>query len=302
MNEEMKLIKICTSENYYSGHGWNFEKTKKYIFEIGTHLVEIGVFRHYLEGKIKKYVIEMPSSYGCRFGCKYCASSKLKPVDNLTTEQMNELLDFVYENEQFYGKRPLLITFTGIGDLYYTADSVLKSMEYASNKYDDIQFTVSTCNMTEEVLKKLEKISKCCTLRKVQITYIHFTQEVTQNIIPFFEKREYRFEKVVQLMEKSDLKCFRINYLMLKGVNDTIDDFEKFILFILPVKDKIIIRISALNQTQTAVENNLKAVSLEKLHELESLLKEKGISAYVYFAYENDFMNCGQLLTEKRYD
>ena len=44
----LKLVQKVCVENKYSGHGWNFEKTTKYVFRLDDMLLEVGYFEHYL--------------------------------------------------------------------------------------------------------------------------------------------------------------------------------------------------------------------------------------------------------------
>lgn len=76
-NAGMRLKKKITVDNQYSGNGWNFEKTTKYIFEMDNIVLEAGYFEHYMDDEYVKSVVELPVSYGCPAHCGFCAASAI---------------------------------------------------------------------------------------------------------------------------------------------------------------------------------------------------------------------------------
>ncbi len=55
----------------------------------------------------------------------------------------------------------------------------------------------------------------------------------------------------------SDKNYYRINYIMIKDVNDSKEDFDSFCDIVGKVRDKIIVRIAKLNETGTTKRNGL---------------------------------------------
>lgn len=114
----MKLInKICV-DNYYSGSNWDFEKTTKYIFELDGRKMEAGYFEHYKDGSLVKVVLEMPQSYGCPSKCGFCATSGIEEFHVLTAAQLTELFKYLYEDNSLEDHQYVLLTMTGMGDLF----------------------------------------------------------------------------------------------------------------------------------------------------------------------------------------
>ena len=85
----------------------------------------------------------------------------------------------------------------------------------------------------------------------------------------------------------------------MKGINDSKDDFDAFISIFEEVKNKIIVRISKINLTDSCKRNSIISSPIEKMEEFKQQLMENGYNAYLFYSYVNDGMNCGQLITEK---
>ena len=82
-------------------------------------------------------------------------------------------------------------------------------------------------------------------------------------------------------------------------MNDTIEDFNILKNILIEIKDKIIVRISRLNENKSTKRNNLHPTSIEIMKQFKELLSEAGIKCYIFYSEKNDNMNCGQLITEK---
>lgn len=299
----MKEIKRYEIFNKYSGSNWDSEHTTKYIFELRNgKIIEAGYFIHFYGDKEKKRVIELPTSYGCPMKCKFCASSFINDVQQLNADEVLDIYNYIYETQNLKHVYPLFVSMTGIGDLYFTIDLVEKITSSISNDRNDIGFTVSSCFWTESMIKRIENIYNNIKFRAIQITYISYDNRILQNLIGYYTLKyndRPTFQQTVQHMFNSKIQQFRINYLMLKGINDTREDFFKFLSLILPVKDKVIIRISKLNTTKASIVNNISESSIERMGELKLLLDSNGFKAYLFYSVINDGMNCGQLLTER---
>lgn len=293
----MELKRRIVVENYYSGNGWNFEKTTKYIFQLNDMLLETGYFEHYLEDKFVKAVIELPVSYGCPAHCRFCATSAISDFVKLESEQMKQLLDYIWLEQKLDTHDYVLLSITGTGDLYFNFSNVKRFLENLCG-YENLHITVSSCFWTADKLLEAERLSGKLVFRNVQSTYISDRQEILGSIVPAYLHKSANFDEILEYIKDSERKYYRINYIMIKNVNDSEEDFRRFIEKIKPVKDKIVVRISKLNETKATDRNGICPADLEKPRRLESMLMTAGIQCYLFYAEKNDHMNCGQLITE----
>ncbi len=300
----MQIEKTCIqkvekkiTQNAYSGHGWSFEDTIKYIFTIKGNLVEAGFFIHYCDknkSSIIKHVIELSTSYGCPMKCKFCASSNINGISSLTSSELNDIFTYIYKEHNLSSANLVVLTLTGTGDYFYNHDLVMPFLSKIT--YQNIAITVSSVCWTPDTLLMASEIKQ---LRNIQITYISADKEKTTRLIPHLKNVNWSFEDAIHFISNSSLSCFRINYLMIDGVNDSDDDFKNFISMISEIKNKLIVRISKLNETRASQKNSVRPADAERLKSLCNQLNDMNISAYIFCSEVNDNMNCGQLITEQ---
>lgn len=292
-----KCVERIVCENRYSGHGWNREHTEKYLFQDGDITLEAGYFEHYLDDSFVKTVIELPVSYGCPSKCKFCASSNIPGFYPLEAEEMMALFQELYNGHQPRKKGPLLVSLTGIGDLFFNSQSVLSFLQQLS-AYDGVQVTLSSCLWDRALLEQVTWLEPQSTIRKLQITFVSDKPDVLKRIVPAYADRAPNLGEVIDFIKTSDKAYYRINYILMKGINDDLSDFQRLRDALAAVKDKIIVRISKLNETRATERNSLSRADDGKAEELQTWFSSAGITSYIFYSERNDHMNCGQLVTE----
>ena len=88
---------------------------------------------------------------------------------------------------------------------------------------------------------------------------------------------------------------------MINGINDSVKDFFEFIDLFQRVKERIVVRISKLNETEASISNRIRPASSEKMRQFYLILKDNGFNSYLFYSYKNDNMNCGQLINEHQH-
>ena len=304
--EGEKMITLCniyTTTNSYAGSDWNFEKTSKYVFSNGQECIEAGYFIHYFKNgnsmEEMKHVIELPSSHGCLMRCGFCASSQIMNIRVLESEEIYEIFTYIFHYNKLENKKNILVSMKGIGDLYFTLDTVEKVLQKISYNYRDICFSVSSCYWTEEMLKKIEFLQTFINFRTIQVSYITHNVEKLKNVIPYYENIIYDVDAMIQIIKQSNIKEFKINYMLIKGLNDSDDDFAAFISRFEGIKNMIVIRISKVNETQASIKNGIIGASIDRMLEFKKQLLNQDYKAYTFYSYKDDNMNCGQLITEQ---
>ena len=298
----MKEVKRFETWSRYCGSNWDFEHASKYILQLeNNELIEAGYFIHFYNAKIVKNVIELPTSIGCPMQCKFCASSSIPFIRKMSVKEEFLVLDHIYKRETLSVQSPLIISFTGIGDLFFTFNTVERTILDIASINNDIQFIVSSCHWTFEMFKRMEQLYNKVVFRAIQITYISFRKIILHDIIGYCRldpMDNFCFENVIEHIRKSSIPNFSINYLLLSDLNDSRKDFLDFLSLLMPIKDKICVRISKLNITKACKANQISASTLKKMKELKKILEENGINAYLFYTMEDNGIGCGQLLSE----
>lgn len=295
----MRIIDKIYKENKYSGSNWNFEKTEKYIFEDNGKKYEVGYFEHYKDTEFIKSVIELPVSYGCPSKCLFCASSNINVFCQLKEEQMRELFEYVYCMKEMDKFENVLLSVTGMGDLFFNEENVFKFLK-SLKSYKNLSITLSSGFWSSELLRRTVNLNETLPIRFIQLTYIGDDIGTISKLVPIYNKLKLssRLDEFTNFVSKIDAVFFRVNYIAIAGINDSEDSLNNFVEKFRGIKDKVIVRISKLNETNATKRNSLQAVPVEKLENIKSSLLASGFKCYVFYSYENDKMNCGQLVTE----
>lgn len=294
----MRLYKKLYTENCYQASSWNFEIAKKYIFEVDSLFLEASFFVHYLDGVFVKKVIELPSSFGCPMKCGFCASSHISKVTPLSANVIEEIYEYVLSEEGVATNESLVVSFTGMGDLFFTISSVEEVIKSIARYNENAQFTVSSCCWTTGLVERIERLSTEVKFRAIQCSFVSCSSRVVQRVIPFYGNDLFIADNCANLIETSSLNGFRINYIMVNNLNDSDNAFDEFIRIFRRVRANIVVRISKMNETAASKRNGLLPPDISRMMDFNRRLTENGFSSYLFYSAQNDNMNCGQLVTE----
>ena len=100
--------------------------TKKYLFDVLDGNAIETVLMEYHHGK----TICVSSQIGCKMGCKFCASTGIKFIRNLTSGEIVEQILAVQRDEK---TKISNIVFMGIGEPLDNYDNVLKAINILNN-------------------------------------------------------------------------------------------------------------------------------------------------------------------------
>ncbi len=100
--------------------------TKKYLFDILDGNIIESVLMEYHYGKS----VCVSSQVGCKMGCKFCASTGIPFVRNLTA---GEIVEQILAIEQDTGEKISNIVFMGIGEPLDNYDNVIKAIRVLNN-------------------------------------------------------------------------------------------------------------------------------------------------------------------------
>lgn len=148
-------------------------------------------------------------------------------------------------------------------------------------------------------MERVDHLSTQLTIRNVQFTFISDKPDVLSTIIPISQSSIFNVEEIINFIKNSDKKYYRINYVLIRNLNDSTENFHHLRDILFGIKEKVVVRISKLNETMATHRNSLYPAVPEKAEELSRILSDAEIRNYMFYSETNDNMNCGQLLTEK---
>lgn len=194
------------------------------------------------------------SQVGCTLTCTFCHTGTQKLVRNLTSEEI--LMQLIVARERlgdFPGKDAPQGTFVptgerkvtnivmmGMGEPLYNFENVKKALLIASDgdglSLSKRRITLSTSGVVPEIYRTGDEIA--CMLA----ISLHATNdELRDEIVPI--NRKYPIEKLLQACRDypgvSNARRITFEYVMLKGVNDSLQDAKELVRLLKGIPAKI---------------------------------------------------------------
>lgn len=170
------------------------------------------------------------SQVGCAMGCAFCASGLLKKERNLTAAEM--VGEVLLMNQKLYevGENVTHIVIMGTGEPFDNYDNV-SSFIHTMNEAKGLaigarHITVSTCGL----IPGIEKYSLEGIQVNLAISLHASNNETRSKLMPV--NKAYPLEKLIpavkDYVEKSGRRV-TFEYIMIKGVNDSIEDAKELV-------------------------------------------------------------------------
>lgn len=297
------VAKCIKRSIHFHARNWDNQVVHKYLLHYPNRkskmLIECMTLMHYDKERIRDLTIELSNMYNCIVGCQFCASGAL-PGE----VQFMEALDYVRQLntcllqsginpddfEAFY------VSFAGIGEPSVLYKSIAAGMVMMRDIYPKIQFNIATFGYREECFSYWKGLD--LPVRTIQIPLYHVKLGKLKRIVPSISE-DYDFVQIVKLAveyQKNHPMCrVKINYIPMKGMNDSEDDIQLFLSVLEPFKSNVSIKVSFLNYTKPAEENGFVTSGAERLEAIKTTFVGHGFRAYVFGSDKNTALGCGQL-------
>lgn len=157
----------------------------------------------------EKLTLCISSQAGCKWGCRFCATSRLGLLRNLSTE---EITGQVYLAKQEAGeKRITNIVFMGMGEPMDNLDNVIKSIKILQSEqcfaFSPRRITVSTCG----VIPGIKQLAETGLKVKLAVSLNSAIEDNRTEIMPVNQKYPLsKLKPALQLFAKSS--SFRITF------------------------------------------------------------------------------------------
>ncbi|MGE4498490.1 MAG: 23S rRNA (adenine(2503)-C(2))-methyltransferase RlmN [Deferribacterales bacterium] len=180
---------------------------------------------------------------GCRMGCAFCSTAKMGFIRNLTVGEILlqvRTMDNMLRSE---GRRLTNLVFMGMGEPLDNLENLLPAITVLLDDngygFSYRRITVSTSGLTDK-LPKLFELDKPVNLA---VSINAPTQAKREQIMPISRKFPLdELMRVVRSLPVSKHKMIMIEYVLLKGFNDSEEDARAFAKLIrgMPVKVNLI--------------------------------------------------------------
>lgn len=197
--------------------------TKKYLFDVLDGNAIETVLMEYHHGK----TICVSSQIGCKMGCKFCASTGIAFVRNLTA---GEIVEQVLAVEQDIGEHISNIVFMGIGEPFDNYDNVMHAIRIINNQkglnIGARHISISTSGVVPRIYDFANEDLQCTLSISLHAT----TDEKRSKMMPV--NNAYPLKELMQACKDYITKTNKrisFEYALAKYNNDNLEDAKGLI-------------------------------------------------------------------------
>lgn len=273
-------------------HDSEIDGASKLIFQTAdNHLIESVILRP----KTGRTSLCISSQVGCACYCSFCATGKMGFTRNLTAA---EILDQVVQASRLVKPEGRLIrnvVFMGMGEPLLNLDHLFHALEIlrtvAYFNYAGSQLMVSTVGIPHAMVRFVEH----CPDVQLALSLHSARQDVRERLMP--QARKYSLDQLRDsLLEASRYGKVMIEYLMLAGVNDGVEDLQALENYLQDIP--VHINIIPFNEYAGC---NLRGTARPEREAFANRLKAAGFDTTLRYSLGADIAAaCGQLVQHKR--
>ncbi len=236
INDKYYLSELKVSKTLLSKDG-----TRKWLFELedGKEIETV-----YIPDK-NRGTICVSSQVGCSLACSFCHTGTMKFSRNLRTSEILGQVIYVKNflkdwNKNSDKKKITNIVFMGMGEPLLNYDNVIKSINVLTDEkglaFSKRKVTLSTSGVVPRILDFKEDSDV-----NLAVSFHAAFDEVRNILVPINKKWsiDHLLEVLKEYSKKKKHKRITFEYVMLEGINDSINDAKELVKLIKPFKAKI---------------------------------------------------------------
>ncbi len=229
--------------------------------------------------KENRQTVCVSSQVGCPVGCKFCATGQLGFERNLSSQ---EIVDQVLHFARILKQRDLKITnivFMGMGEPFLNLENLEKSIEILTNPEEfnisPRRITVSTVWTGNEIVGFAEKNPQV----NLAVSLHTAIQENRKDLIPLAGKVTLDdIENGIKKYFEVSNRRLTLEYLLLEGVNDSIESAEKLVDFVMRI-DRKLLHVNLLPYNE--INDVFKSTKTKRIFEFKEYLESKNINVTI---------------------
>lgn len=237
------------------------------------------------------------SQVGCAAACSFCATGRMGIARSLSAAQ---ILDQVLHAGQILATevRPLRnVVFMGMGEPFHNEDAVHEAVEHLIDREWFQLSPQKICVSTVGIPDAMRRFAERFPTVRLALSLHSARQSVREQLIPLAKK--YPLEELKRTL--LDLHYVRygevmIEYLLLAGINDALDDAAELISWI----DGLDVHINLIPYNAVEDAPQLEASPPAQRQAFAQTLKDAGIKTTMRYSLGNDIAAaCGQLVRKE---
>ena len=259
--------------------------TKKYLFGLNDGNAIESVLMQYHFGK----TVCVSSQIGCKMGCKFCASTGIPFVRNLTS---GEIVEQILAIEQDIEDKISNVVFMGIGEPFDNYDNVINAIKILNNQkglnIGARHISISTSGIVPKIYQFADENVQCT----LSISLHSANNKTRSSMMPVNDA--YNIEELIKAckyyIEKTN-KRISFEYALAKDNNDNQKDADELINLLKGMLCHVnLIPINKIENGKYIKSSN------ENIIRFRDYLNSKGITATIRRELGSDIeAACGQL-------
>jgi 23S rRNA (adenine(2503)-C(2))-methyltransferase len=282
-----KLNEVCSLAIQAEVHVAKKENSTKALITLEDGAKIETVLLSHADGR---QTVCVSSQVGCSLGCKFCATGTLGLTRDLTYNEILMQVLFFARILKKENSRVSNVVFMGMGEPFLNYDNVWKAVRYLNDKQALNIGARKISISTSGIIPGIEKLAK----EKLQVNLaisLHAPNDKLRSELMRINKR-FPLEKLLKAVEdyiKQTGRKVMFEYLMLKGVNDSLQHAEE--LSKLMAKHLYMVNLIPYNPTGAFKPSDRRSIDNFRRH-----LEQAGVEVSQRFTYGQDIdAACGQL-------
>jgi 23S rRNA (adenine2503-C2)-methyltransferase len=260
--------------------------TRKYLFK----LEDESLIESVLIPEISRLTLCISTQVGCKLGCKFCLTGKGRFIRNLKTaeiiNQICSIKDSLPESENISN-----IVLMGMGEPLANYNNTLKALHIITDpgglQFSPRKVTLSTAGLVPEI-KRLGKDTNV----NLAVS-LNATEDRTRDyLMPI--NRKYPLDTLLNACREYPLptrKRITFEYILIKGINDSIDDAKRLVNILKGIRCKI--NLISFNEYPCS---EFKSPDREAINTFQQVLINSNYTSIIRASKGSDILAaCGQL-------
>lgn len=178
------------------------------------------------------------SQVGCRMGCSFCETAKLGFIRNLSVE---EIVGQVYTAKTVMEHDIRNIVFMGMGEPFDNFDNLIQAIRVME---DQRGLNIAKSRITISTAGKVDGILKLAKLNwnriNIAVSLNAPNEEIRTRLMPINKKISMQnLRRVLMEYPLKKKKVFFIEYVLIKGVNDSMEHAQELAQFLKPLRTRV---------------------------------------------------------------
>lgn len=281
----LKLFRRCDSQ---------IDGASKLLFKTSVGMLIESVILRIATGRTTLCV---SSQVGCAAACDFCATGKMGIAQNLSAA---EILDQVLQAGQILStedRRLQNVVFMGMGEPFHNTDNLYEVIETLTATHlfgrSPGSILVSTVGVADEMLRFVERFP----LVNLALSLHTVDQQTRETIIPLAKKYPLQqLHATLVAVNRIQQRETMIEYLMLKDVNDSLDDARQLAEWLTGIEAHVnLIPYNAIEDSP-----HLTGTGRDDITAFADVLKSAGQKTTVRYSLGSDIAAaCGQLVRKE---